>query len=259
MLINWFTCTNNSFEIFQTKMDMRVINTNKVNAHSFCRGCHPSTRKRFEETGIKEVVERVGGECVYFDEEPYRKICNHGAKILKELHLLEPLLKADVYINLPKLKVHGQELVSLGIKNQLGFLKLQERLIAHNNISQVLVDMLRIVKPNFTIIDGIWGLQGFGAIPIDPTKFVIKNVNVLVAGSDVVAVDELIELFNSLKQLKEDFNWKPLIEMIIWSAKTKGYVIAIHPNGETVAWPVFSERNYVKILGNIFMEDLKAL
>ncbi|MEM2704739.1 MAG: DUF362 domain-containing protein [Candidatus Bathyarchaeia archaeon] len=152
-----------------------------------------TAREVFHISGIEGVVKRAGGKCVYFDEVPRVIMKNEDAKVFDCFSLPKPLLEADVYINLPKLKVHAMEMVSLGIKNQMGLL-LEERLIAHNSLSQKLVDILKVIRPDYTLVDGIWALQGNGSIPSNPEEYVIKDMNVLIGGTDVVAVDAIASM-----------------------------------------------------------------
>jgi uncharacterized protein (DUF362 family) len=59
----------------------------------------------FRTTGVKEAVEKVGGEVSYLDEEDYvlRKI--PGGVILREQWVPKICLDVDVIVNVPKVKL----------------------------------------------------------------------------------------------------------------------------------------------------------
>jgi hypothetical protein len=80
-------------------------------------------------------------------------------------------------------------LVTLGIKNLLALLTPEDRYGIHRGVNgvelaYVVVDLLKVVKPNLTVIDGIVGMEGFG-----PHSGDLIDMNLIVAGKDVVAVD----------------------------------------------------------------------
>ena len=72
-----------------------------------------------------------------------------------------------------------------------GILPWSEILQFHrSDIEQKIIDLLRMVKPDLSIIDGLWAMQGQG--PGSPYKEdLIKNFNTIIAGIDPVAVDSV--------------------------------------------------------------------
>ena len=143
-------------------------------------------RVAFVETGTQDVVEKMGGECCYLDEESYIECLNHEAKILNRVHLPKKLLEADVFISVPKIKTHIMTFLTLGIKNSLGLLREEDKKLRYHSESlhYKLVDLLYHRKPDFVIEDGIVAAEGQG--PICPE---VVKMNLLVFSSDVVAAD----------------------------------------------------------------------
>jgi uncharacterized protein (DUF362 family) len=139
--------------------------------------------------GILRATLEGGGECVFLDGVEWRLVSREANTALKTCLLPRCVLDADVYISVPKLKVHALEGVSLGLKNQMGLLRSEDRLSHHHRVSEVLVDLLRFIKPSLTVIDGIWVLQGRSAVPSIVTRDVIRDLNVLVCSRDVVSAD----------------------------------------------------------------------
>ncbi|WP_051261514.1 DUF362 domain-containing protein [Desulfovibrio inopinatus] len=122
----------------------------------------------------------------FFDEEEKITVDNPTAVIFDPVVLPVSLMEADVYINVPKMKTHMHTLVTLGIKNQYGLILDDQRMFYHrNDINVKIVDILRVVKPHLTVIDGIYAVQGQAPL----SGSVVEHMNTIVCGEDVVAVD----------------------------------------------------------------------
>ncbi|MEI7671828.1 MAG: DUF362 domain-containing protein, partial [Deltaproteobacteria bacterium] len=71
------------------------------------------SRFAYEKSGVKEAVEKEGGELVYFDEAPRVTKKIPGGRIYHSLSVPAILDEADILINLPKMKINMMALVSL--------------------------------------------------------------------------------------------------------------------------------------------------
>ncbi|AIY91030.1 DUF362 domain-containing protein [Geoglobus acetivorans] len=122
-------------------------------------------------------------KCVNVNTQKLVKL-DVGGKALKTVEAGEIALKAmrSPFVSLPKMKVHTLATVTLGIKNNMGFLK-KPASYMHVKINQKLVDLLKILKPAFVIADGVIG----GANSEMNTEPV--NHGVMVAGDNVIEVD----------------------------------------------------------------------
>lgn len=88
-------------------------------------------------------------------------------------------------INAAKLKTHNVTGVTLGMKNMFGLLPEKFKAKYHfRNISKVIVDINSVLKPQLTVIDGFYALEGPGPVSGKPVK-----LDLIIAGRDVVAVD----------------------------------------------------------------------
>ncbi|MEM1582993.1 MAG: DUF362 domain-containing protein [Candidatus Bathyarchaeia archaeon] len=148
-----------------------------------------STRKAFEVSRIAEVCKRTGATMAYFDEEIQVQVAVQNAKVFPRFHIPKRLLDCDVYITVPKLKTHIFTVISCCLKNQLGLLPWADKQLAHRNeISYKLVDIYRVIRPNLAVVDGLWAMQGQG--PFSPFREdIIQDMNLILAGTDCVAVD----------------------------------------------------------------------
>ncbi len=163
------------------------------------------TRVVFAMTGYKEICEKLGVDIIYLDEEETKTFEFKGKPSvkndpngynLKTFRLPETIVKIIenrdkyTYINLPKLKTHCMTRVTLGIKNQWGYPQHADRGKDHNfNLHSKLVDVYEYIRPDITIIEGIYGTI-HGHYP--PMAFNDKQVikfDILIGGRDTLAVD----------------------------------------------------------------------
>lgn len=112
-----------------------------------------------------------------------------------KLEIAEDALRADVLINLPKLKTHSQMLLTLGIKNLFGCIvglrKPEWHLrtgIDRHKFAQLLVRIYEALRPAITILDGILAMEGQG-----PGKSgTPRQMGVLMASDNAAALDETV-------------------------------------------------------------------
>ena len=98
--------------------------------------------------------------------------------------------RANVVISLPKLKTHSFVRFTGAIKNLFGVLPGLQKASYHakhhdaESFSEMLVDVLTLVRPALTVMDGIVGMDGDGPSGGDPFP-----TGVILASPDAVAVD----------------------------------------------------------------------
>ncbi len=109
----------------------------------------------------------------------------------KNVQVSKYVIEADKIISLPKLKTHGQMLLTLGVKNLFGCIPGRAKAGWHYNVglnrenfAGFLIDLYMNIKPNLTIIDGIIGMQGDG-----PTSGEPYNYGIIAAAQDVLKMD----------------------------------------------------------------------
>ncbi|RLI76651.1 hypothetical protein DRO97_00320 [Archaeoglobales archaeon] len=136
--------------------------------------------KCFSAFKLKEIA-----KCVNLNKEEFVRIKANG-KALKDVKIAKTAFKAlnKPFISLPKLKVHGLTKATLGIKNNMGFLK-KPAIYMHFKIHQKLVDLLKLFNPALTIIDGVVGGNS--------SEMLTKPVKhgVIVASNSVIAADAI--------------------------------------------------------------------
>jgi uncharacterized protein (DUF362 family) len=105
-------------------------------------------------------------------------------------------LDCDVFINLPVAKHHSLTRLSLGIKNIMGVLG-GNRGEIHNGIDQKLADLCTVIRPKLTIMDATRILVANG--PQGGSLSDVRQTNLLIAGTDPVAVDAYSTTLFNLK------------------------------------------------------------
>jgi uncharacterized protein (DUF362 family) len=141
--------------------------------------------KAFEVTGMREMSERNGVECLNLRHEKDRvKIDIPNGDALRSIEVPR-LVTESAIISAAKLKTHMSTKVTLGMKNMFGLLPDKFKSKYHaKGISKVIVDINTVLKPVLTVIDGFVGMEGRGPTGGTPVK-----MDLIIAGKDVVATD----------------------------------------------------------------------
>jgi uncharacterized protein (DUF362 family) len=108
---------------------------------------------------------------------------------LKELYLPHTVLDCDLLVSMPKMKTHHWAGATLSMKNLFGVVPgavygWPKNVLHWAGIAESIADLHHLFPKQFAIVDGIVGMEGNG-----PIQGIPKQSGVLVAGSDVVAVD----------------------------------------------------------------------
>jgi len=177
---------------------INIINTTspkKVIISEWMRAAGPAL---FEATGMNRAAKNTGAEVRASENDKLVKMAIPNAIGLlssKSVPLLEAAIpktyaEADVLINVPKMKTHLTTVATLSLKNMLGIppcVGPESYLDYHNdNIHQAIVEYYKLLKPALNIIDGIVAMEG--QAPYLSLE-VVRDMNVIIAGSDGVAVD----------------------------------------------------------------------
>lgn len=148
---------------------------------------HTDFYQVLEKSGYKYLSKKYGVRFVNLDEvERIEVSWKYG--VIK----LPSCVFTHEYINIPKMKTHGQTGVSLGMKNQKGLLLKNDKKKFHSsgNLHDSIYQLSTIAIPDLTILDGIISLEGNG-----PTNRGKKKKTGLLLGSrcmpalDTVAAD----------------------------------------------------------------------
>ena len=103
---------------------------------------------------------------------------------------LPKLLRDYEYINVPTMKTHLQTQVSLGLKNQKGLLPMQIKKRFHKkDLHSCIYELSKVIQPRLTLVDALYCIEGTG--PTGPPVGQVKRMDMLIAGRDLMAVDNV--------------------------------------------------------------------
>ena len=139
----------------------------------------------FEIIGIKELAKELKVKLVNFDKEKFVKIRMQKAP-MKEILIPEMLLDIKKIINMPKLKMHKQMGVSLGMKNLMGILHRESRRIIHIlGLEKSIVALNEYFNPIFTVVDGL-------IVPKEGAVYgKFDKLGLILMGKDPLTVDNI--------------------------------------------------------------------
>ncbi|ACB83915.1 DUF362 domain-containing protein [Natranaerobius thermophilus] len=150
------------------------------------------TNRAFQISGIQQAAEEAGAEIVNFDEAGSVEMTSQVQGNTYQFYVAQPVIEADVIINLPKLKTHGLTYFTGAVKNMYGVLPGNQKRDLHrkypdtDEFSRLLSVLYDTVKPDLTIMDGIWSMEGNG-----PSAGTRKDLGLILASKDGVALDEV--------------------------------------------------------------------
>jgi uncharacterized protein (DUF362 family) len=127
---------------------------------------------------------------IVFEKNKIVKIRDKKAKILKEFYLPESVKRADLIINVPKMKTHTLAKMTGAIKNLYGCIPGGEKQVFHarargdEEFSKLLVDIYQNIFPELNILDAVIAMEGEG-----PTSGKQRKVNLILASRSAIALD----------------------------------------------------------------------
>ena len=147
-----------------------------------------STRQCFEAVGMAEAVEDARLDVVYLEEDEFVEVELPDAQVLKTAHVPRTILEADVFINLPVMKIHSLTLVTLAIKNLHGIISDYDKLYQHCYrdfaLAKKLTDILRIRSIDLNVMDALVAQEADHAADGRPVE-----MGLILASRDAVALD----------------------------------------------------------------------
>jgi uncharacterized protein (DUF362 family) len=152
------------------------------------------TRTAMDLCGVTEVAERTGVELCPFEHVPFDMYKIDRPISFNEFPVPRPVREADVYIGLPKMKVHVHTTFTGAMKLQFGNLPDYDWMVRchRDDIYQKIVNLTRAANPKWFVMDSLYACQGNG--PFSPySEDLIKDFNTICGGPDPVAVDTICE------------------------------------------------------------------
>jgi uncharacterized protein (DUF362 family) len=141
-----------------------------------------SAEKRMSESGLLAELNGMDVEFINLshDEAEVHRVA--GVELMIPL----TILKANCFINLPKIKTCGHTLVTLSLKNLFGVLQRAKKDTLHRHLDDILPYLVKVIQHDLVVVDGVIAMEGNGPVIGTP-----KNLGVVVAGTNPVAVDAI--------------------------------------------------------------------
>lgn len=159
-----------------------------------------SLRATYKATGMFEVQKRTG--CQLNFDTSYAEINNDNAKLLKHMKIVKAFNEVDFVVSAAKLKTHAMMTYTGAVKNLFGTIPgltkadYHFRMNSVDNFSDALVDICEYVKPVFSIIDGIEGMEGNG-----PSSGDKRFLGLLMASENPYALDTIASYIVGIEPL----------------------------------------------------------
>jgi uncharacterized protein (DUF362 family) len=144
-----------------------------------------SAASAYKTSGIGAAVARAGGRMVTMSPTNWATYKIPSGKWLHSWTFYREAVQADVLIDVPILKQHGDSVLTIGGKNLMGLI--ESRGTLHQNLSQGIADVTSLLRPDLTVVDAVRILVSHG-----PTGGSLKDVRVkhlVLASHDLVAAD----------------------------------------------------------------------
>ncbi len=173
---------------------VKQFNPSKIYVSDSAGGQKPGfTEAAMKESGIQDICVEEGAICVPFEQTEREIYEVKDALELKEISSSRLIREADLIINIPKIKTHGQCTLTCCIKNMFGTVLLANKAKTHaqaailERFCSALVDIYSVSKPQLTVIDGYYCMEGQG-----PSSGDVVKLDIILAGYDGVALDSTV-------------------------------------------------------------------
>lgn len=145
----------------------------------------PSTTRIYHNAKYPEILGNLNIDFIDLNTDKKTFVDISKGKAIKSAGIAKTIVDAEYIINMPVMKTHNITGVSVSLKNMKGVIVKEEKLKSHyTNLHQALVDLNTVVKPNLTIVDGTYAMEGNGPIGGTP-----KKMDLIIVGRNSVAID----------------------------------------------------------------------
>jgi uncharacterized protein (DUF362 family) len=146
-----------------------------------------NTKKAFAANGYEEVSRATGARLLDLYDGEFEEIKAPEGGMLKTVRVSREVLRADIFINAPVLKTHFASTLTAAMKNLKGTTTYDEKKRFHSlGLNKAFTELNAVLKPHLNVVDGLIAMEGDG-----PTAGTPVGLNLLMAGTDAVAVDTL--------------------------------------------------------------------
>jgi len=139
-----------------------------------------TAEKRAFGTGVMDVVKKCDAEFLNLSQD---EVEEHRVADLS-IQIPKTVLRADYFINLPKVKTNSLVMISIAMKNMFGIIASKRKSQFHSRLADVLVYLNHAVRQHLIIADGIVAMEGLGPVHGRPV-----NLGIIISGKNPFTVD----------------------------------------------------------------------
>lgn len=136
------------------------------------------TKHVFRMLGYTKLAEKKKVDLFNLSEDilEERKVKING----QELTFMVPklLIDSDLFINVPKLKVMREVVMTCALKNLFGCIGSSRKIVYHPHLNEAIAGISQVLKPHLTVVDGLVAL---GEFPV--------RLGLIIGGTDPCVVD----------------------------------------------------------------------
>jgi len=144
-----------------------------------------SPESAYVRSGIAEAVAAAGGVMEVMNQAKFRETDIPEGRDITRWPVYQEILSADLVIDVPVAKHHGNTRLSLAGKNLMGVVLNRGRL--HADLGQRIADLVSLVRPRLTVVDAVRTLMAHG--PTGGNLDDVRLTNTVIASHDIVAAD----------------------------------------------------------------------
>ncbi len=153
-----------------------------------------------DQAGYRKIISNFDSSFVDLNLDDVKSVRAYGDSM--DLFLPKSIFNADLVVSVAKMKTHHWAAATLSMKNFFGIVPgaiygWPKNLLHYQGIDKSIVELNRIVRHSFAIVDGIVAMEGNGPIQGTPV-----SAGVVVMGKDVAAVDSTCARLMKLDPLK---------------------------------------------------------
>lgn len=153
-----------------------------------------------DQAGYRKIVPDFDDRFLDLNLGDVRSVRAYGDSM--DLFLPKAILDVDLVVSVAKMKTHHWAAATLSMKNFFGVVPgsiygWPKNLLHYQGIDQSIVELNRILRHTFAIVDGIVAMEGNGPIQGTPVQ-----AGVVVMGKDVAAVDATCARLMKLDPMK---------------------------------------------------------
>jgi uncharacterized protein (DUF362 family) len=132
----------------------------------------------FKALGYEKLATRKKIELLNLCETDSLSVPNVTSSISKEIRIPKILTEVDLFVSVPKLKLHSLTGLTCALKNQFGCIPIRRKVVFHNRIHETIALINKLIPPDLIVVDGI---IASGKTP--------RKLDLIMASSDPVAID----------------------------------------------------------------------